>query len=75
MVFWAVSVVIIVVPYTPKAENVFKSACMPAPADESLPAIVITFFNLLIPSYWVGVRSKLMSLVTPDVNSYIYKKL
>ena len=33
---------IAVVPYTPKEEKVFRSACIPAPEPESLPAIVNT---------------------------------
>jgi hypothetical protein len=43
-VFWAVSDVITHVPWTPSAENVFKSAAMPAPPLESTPAIVIAVF-------------------------------
>src|SRR5215213_3840455 len=38
-VFWAVIAVIAVQPYTPRAEKVLRSAWMPAPAPESLPAI------------------------------------
>src|SRR5690606_19153903 len=40
-VFWAVSAVMALVPNTPCAANVFRSAWMPAPPPESLPAIVI----------------------------------
>jgi len=39
-VFCAVSAVITDAPYTPSAENVFKSAWMPAPPLESEPAMV-----------------------------------
>ena len=39
-VFWAVMAVMALVPYTPSAANVFRSAWMPAPPPESLPAIV-----------------------------------
>ena len=39
-VFCAVTAVIALVPYTPNAANVFKSAWMPAPPPESLPAMV-----------------------------------
>ena len=39
-VFWAVTAVTAQVPYTPHAANVFRSAWMPAPPPESLPAIV-----------------------------------
>ena len=39
-VFCAVTAVIALVPYTPCAANVFKSAWIPAPPPESLPAIV-----------------------------------
>ena len=45
LVFCAVIAVIAVHPYTPRAENVFRSACMPAPAPESLPAIDSATFN------------------------------
>src|SRR5437899_3137978 len=41
-VFWAVIAVIADVPYTPSAAKVLRSAWMPAPAIESLPAIVRT---------------------------------
>ena len=40
LVFCAVRAVIIDIPYTPSAENVFKSACTPAPPLQSDPAIV-----------------------------------
>ncbi len=39
-VFWAVRAAMALVPYTPSAAKVFRSAWMPAPAPESLPAIV-----------------------------------
>ena len=39
-VFWAVTAVIADVPKTPCAANVLRSAWMPAPPPESLPAIV-----------------------------------
>src|SRR5918993_34480 len=41
-VFCAVTAVIALVPYTPSAANVLRSAWMPAPAPESLPAMVRT---------------------------------
>src|SRR3954464_285567 len=41
-VFCAVTAVIALVPYTPSAANVFRSAWMPAPPPESLPAMVST---------------------------------
>jgi hypothetical protein len=44
-VFCAVNAVIAVQPYTPSAENVFRSACTPAPAPESLPAMESATFN------------------------------
>src|SRR5829696_9007656 len=44
-VFCAVIAVIAVHPYTPSAENIFKSACIPAPAPESLPAIDSAIFT------------------------------
>ena len=40
VVFWAVMAVRALVPNTPNAANVFRSAWMPAPPPESLPAIV-----------------------------------
>src|SRR2546428_12280511 len=39
-VFWMVTAVIAVMPNTPRALNVLRSAWMPAPPPESLPAIV-----------------------------------
>src|SRR4029079_9902651 len=39
-VFWAVTAVMALVPSTPHAANVLRSAWMPAPPPESLPAIV-----------------------------------
>src|SRR5438552_3407215 len=39
-VFCAVRAVMALVPYTPSAANVFKSACTPAPPPESDPAMV-----------------------------------
>ena len=48
MVFCAVMAVIAVAPYTPRAENVLRSACMPAPPEESEPAMVsATGYRLL----------------------------
>ena len=44
VVFWAVSEVTALIPYTLWAAIVFKSACIPAPPLESLPAIVRTVF-------------------------------
>ena len=44
-VFFAVIAVMAVHPYTPSAENVLRSACMPAPAPESLPATVNAIFK------------------------------
>jgi hypothetical protein len=44
-VFWAVIAVITVHPYTSSAENIFKSAWIPAPAPESLPAIDSAIFT------------------------------
>lgn len=41
IVFCAVMAVITDVAYTPRAENVLMSACMPAPPQLSEPAIVI----------------------------------
>ena len=41
-VFWAVIAVIAVMPWTPQAANAFRSAWMPAPPPESLPAIEST---------------------------------
>ena len=35
--------VMALVPYTPSAANVFRSAWMPAPPPESLPAIVSAY--------------------------------
>jgi len=40
VVFWAVSAVMADMPYTPRAANVFRSACIPAPPLESEPAMV-----------------------------------
>jgi hypothetical protein len=40
IVFCAVTAVIALVPYTPSAAKVLRSAWMPAPPPESLPAIV-----------------------------------
>jgi len=40
VVFCAVMHVITEAPNTPMFENAFKSACIPAPPDESEPAIV-----------------------------------
>src|SRR5207244_2681404 len=48
-VFCDVTAVTMDVPYTPSAANVFKSAWMPAPAIESLPAIVSTTRMGLLP--------------------------
>ena len=39
-VFCAVIAVIAQTPWTPRAANAFRSACMPAPPPESEPAIV-----------------------------------
>ena len=39
-VFCAVIAVITLIPYVPIAENIFKSAWIPAPPEESEPAIV-----------------------------------
>ena len=39
-VFCAVMAVMAVMPYTPSADIVFRSACMPAPPEESEPAMV-----------------------------------
>ena len=44
VVFWAVSAVIALIPYTPLAIIVFKSAWIPAPPLQSLPAIVNAVF-------------------------------
>ena len=44
VVFWAVRAVITLMPYTPRQVMVFRSAWMPAPPLESLPAMVSTFF-------------------------------
>ena len=41
-VFWAVTAVTAVAPWTPWAASVLMSACRPAPAPESLPAMVRT---------------------------------
>ena len=49
VVFWAVSAVIALIPYTPFAIIVFKSAWMPAPPLESLPAIVNAVFIIKTP--------------------------
>ena len=38
-VFWAVSAVIAVIPWTPQRANAFRSAWIPAPPPESEPAI------------------------------------
>lgn len=43
--FWAVRAVTTVHPYTPKLAKVFRSACIPAPPPESLPAMDNTTFN------------------------------
>ena len=50
VVFWAVSAVIALIPYTPFAIIVFKSAWMPAPPLESLPAIVNAVFIIKLLS-------------------------
>ena len=42
MVFCAVSAVMALMPNTPQASMVFRSACMPAPPDESEPEIART---------------------------------
>ena len=41
-VFWIVTAVIAVIPNTPSALNVFRSAWIPAPPPESEPAIEST---------------------------------
>ena len=41
-VFWAVSAVIAVMPWTPQRANAFRSAWIPAPPPESEPAIEST---------------------------------
>ena len=43
-VFCAVTAVIAVIPYTPRIENTFRSAWIPAPPLESDPAIVRAVF-------------------------------
>ena len=34
--------------WTPRAENVFRSACSPAPAEQSEPAIVMAMGKVII---------------------------
>ena len=41
--FWAVTAVTTLIPYTPNAAHVFKSACNPAAPPLSDPAMVKTF--------------------------------
>src|SRR5262249_8481861 len=48
IVFWTVRAVTAEVPKTPSAENVLRSAWMPAPPPESEPAIVSAVGSLLI---------------------------
>jgi|TARA_B110000444_G_C18665804_1_gene512887 hypothetical protein len=40
VVFWDVTAVIAVIAYEPRDVTVFMSACMPAPPEESDPAII-----------------------------------
>ena len=42
VVFWAVIAVIAVIAYEPRAVTAFMSACIPAPPDESDPAMINT---------------------------------
>ena len=44
IVFCAVTAQMQLMPYAPRAAKVFRSAWMPAPPEESDPAIVSTFF-------------------------------
>ena len=70
-VFCAVKAVITDVPYTPKTVNVFKSACIPAPPEESEPAIdkaIDTFFFFLVGKEFLLISSLFKLL-------YITKKL
>ena len=60
VVFWAVSAVIALMAYTPLAVMVFKSAWIPAPPLESLPAIVNAVFIFIM---------KLLSCI------YIFRRL
>src|SRR2546425_7792887 len=55
-VFWAVTHVITLVPWTPTAAKLFRSAWIPAPPPESLPAIVRAVF---IAGRNQGVRLKI----------------
>src|SRR5919112_1520321 len=55
-VFWAVVATIAVVPYTPQRRNALRSAWMPAPAPESLVAMLITRFTFP-PGSPAGTRS------------------
>ena len=50
-VFWAVRAVRALVPYTPSAANVFRSAWMPAPPPESLPAMVRAMGSMVASLY------------------------
>ena len=53
-VFCAVSAVIALAPYTPSAENVLMSAWIPAPPDESEPAMVsaTAVFSVLMANHY-----------------------
>ena len=51
VVFWAVRAVIALMPYTPRQVMVFRSAWIPAPPLESLPAMVSTFFIHMPPLF------------------------
>ena len=61
LLFWAVTAVIALSPCTPNAANVFRSAWMPAPPPESLPAMVstacMTGDKAKSPRYPVGERA------------------
>ena len=59
-VFCAVIAVIHDVPKTPRAEKVFKSACIPAPPPESDPAIVIA----------LGIVRLLLVVMSSPCNTY-----
>ena len=51
VVFWAVRAVMALMPYTPRQVMVFRSAWIPAPPLESLPAMVSTFFIHMPPLF------------------------
>ena len=55
LVFSATTEVITLAPYTPCAENALRSACIPAPPEQSDPAIVKHFFIIILSLILFGI--------------------